>query len=66
MTVPQVVSTRRGTDRPHYNLTTAGAASQEDLLRGLLEKQHAPRRSGRANGAVGASACCGHYGAVNA
>ena len=42
MTVPQVVSARGGTWRPHYNLTTPGAPSQEELLRGLLESAHAP------------------------
>jgi acyl-CoA reductase-like NAD-dependent aldehyde dehydrogenase len=42
MTVPQVVSSRGGTWRPHYDLTTPGAPSQENLVRGLLESAHAP------------------------
>ncbi len=50
MTVPQVVSTRGGSYRPHYDLTTPGAASQEELLRGLLERAHAPTLGGRLRG----------------
>ncbi len=42
MTVPQVVSARGGTWRPHYAVTTPGAPSQENLVRGLLESAHAP------------------------
>jgi acyl-CoA reductase-like NAD-dependent aldehyde dehydrogenase len=50
MTVPQVVSVRGGSYRPHYDLTTAGAASQEGLLRGLLECGHSPTLWGRWRG----------------
>jgi acyl-CoA reductase-like NAD-dependent aldehyde dehydrogenase len=43
MTVPQVVSVRAGSFRPHYDLTdSAKAAAQGDLLRGFLESAHAP------------------------
>jgi acyl-CoA reductase-like NAD-dependent aldehyde dehydrogenase len=38
MTVPQAVSVRAGTYRPHYD----PAAGQGELLRGLLEAGHAP------------------------
>jgi acyl-CoA reductase-like NAD-dependent aldehyde dehydrogenase len=50
MTVPQVVSARGGTWRPHYELTTPGGASQEGLLRGILESGHAPTLWGRWRG----------------
>ncbi len=36
MTVPQVVSVRSGTFRPHYDMATRGPGGQEGLLRGLL------------------------------
>lgn len=42
MTVPQVVSVRGGSYRPHYDLSTADGADHEALLRGLLESAHAP------------------------
>jgi acyl-CoA reductase-like NAD-dependent aldehyde dehydrogenase len=46
MTVPQVVSERGGTFRPHYDLSAGVEASkvanQEELVRGLLESGHAP------------------------
>jgi aldehyde dehydrogenase (NAD+) len=40
MTVPQVVSVRKGTFRPHYDLTTKKPGKQEGLLRGLLRFCH--------------------------
>lgn len=40
MTVPQVVSIKKGTFRPHYELATAPPGSQESLLRGLLNWLH--------------------------
>lgn len=40
MTVPQVVSVKKGRFRPHYELTTKGPDSQEGLLRGLLRFCH--------------------------
>jgi acyl-CoA reductase-like NAD-dependent aldehyde dehydrogenase len=47
MTVPQVVSSRGGRFRPHYDLAPGQGsgetlAAQEALLRGLLESGHAP------------------------
>jgi aldehyde dehydrogenase (NAD+) len=42
MTVPQVVSVRSGTFRPHYDLTTGDSASQGEMVRGLLAYEHAP------------------------
>jgi acyl-CoA reductase-like NAD-dependent aldehyde dehydrogenase len=51
MTVPQVVSVRRGRFRPHYDLAAGkGAAGQADLVRGLLESAHAPTLAGRLAG----------------
>ncbi len=40
MTVPQVVSVRGGTFRPHYDLATKGSGGQEELVRGLLRFCH--------------------------
>src|SRR5262249_18593069 len=41
--VPQVVSTRGGRSRPHYELAAGkSAAKTGPLLRGLLEATHAP------------------------
>ncbi|MBY0230261.1 MAG: aldehyde dehydrogenase family protein, partial [Gemmataceae bacterium] len=43
MTVPQVVSTRGGTWRPHYpTADPAKAEAQLELLRGMLRAKHAP------------------------
>jgi aldehyde dehydrogenase (NAD+) len=51
MTVPQVVSVRGGTFRPHYDLSAGkSAAKQEELLRGLLESGHAPALGQRLRG----------------
>jgi acyl-CoA reductase-like NAD-dependent aldehyde dehydrogenase len=51
MTVPQVVSVRRGRYRPHYDLAAGkGAAGQDDLVRGLLESAHAPTLARRLGG----------------
>jgi len=51
MTVPQVVSHRSGTFRPHYDLTgPQGAAGQAELLQGLLESAHAPTWGQRLRG----------------
>ncbi len=47
MTVPQVVSVRGGTFRPHYDKDTPG---QEALLRALLRINHAPTFLGRMAG----------------
>jgi acyl-CoA reductase-like NAD-dependent aldehyde dehydrogenase len=42
MTVPQTVSVRAGTFRPHYDSgDPAKLAAQEDLLRGLMQARHA-------------------------
>jgi acyl-CoA reductase-like NAD-dependent aldehyde dehydrogenase len=51
MTVPQAVSVRAGTLRPHYNLAGGrGAPGQVELLRGLLEAGHAPTAGARWRG----------------
>ena len=43
MTVPQVVSTRGGSFRPHYDMgDPAKLAASDAMLRGLLEATHAP------------------------
>jgi aldehyde dehydrogenase (NAD+) len=43
MTVPQTVSVRAGTFRPHYDSgDPAKLAAQEELLRGLMQARHAP------------------------
>jgi acyl-CoA reductase-like NAD-dependent aldehyde dehydrogenase len=42
MTVPQVVSVRSGTFRPHYDLATKPPGSQTELVQGFLEAGHAP------------------------
>ncbi len=43
MTVPQVVSARSGSFRPHYELALGqDARRQEEMLRGLLQSAHAP------------------------
>jgi len=40
MTVPQVVSVRRGTFRPHYDLAAGKTADNEGLVRALLQMGH--------------------------
>jgi acyl-CoA reductase-like NAD-dependent aldehyde dehydrogenase len=40
MTVPQVVSTKSGRFRPHYDLATGGGGDQAELGRGLLQMIH--------------------------
>jgi acyl-CoA reductase-like NAD-dependent aldehyde dehydrogenase len=40
MTVPQVVSTRGGTFRPHYEMAAGGSGPKGDLLWGFLEMGH--------------------------
>ncbi len=51
MTVPQVVSVRGGTFRPHYDLTNpAKAQAQNDLLRGMLQLGHAATLGQRLGG----------------
>jgi acyl-CoA reductase-like NAD-dependent aldehyde dehydrogenase len=40
MTVPQLVSIRRGSDRPHFEMLKKGTGSQEGLVRGLLRFCH--------------------------
>src|SRR5205085_11390473 len=42
MTVPQVVSVRGGTFRPHYDGTGGPGGPLAETLRGLLEWSHAP------------------------
>lgn len=42
LTVPQVVSVRSGTYRPHYDLTGGPDASQGEMVRGLLAYENAP------------------------
>jgi acyl-CoA reductase-like NAD-dependent aldehyde dehydrogenase len=43
MTVPQVIGTRAGSFRPHYELALGqDAQRQEEMLRGLLQSTHAP------------------------
>jgi acyl-CoA reductase-like NAD-dependent aldehyde dehydrogenase len=51
MTVPQVVSVRGGTFRPHYDKDDeTKSAPQEELLRGLLQAGHSPTIWGRIAG----------------
>jgi hypothetical protein len=51
MTVPQVVSVRGGTFRPHYPKgDPAKDANQEELLRGMLQSGHAPTFGARLAG----------------
>jgi acyl-CoA reductase-like NAD-dependent aldehyde dehydrogenase len=50
MTVPQVVSVRGGTYRPHYELATKGPGEQEGLVRGLLRLCHGSGLSERWHG----------------
>lgn len=51
MTVPQVVSQRTGRFRPHYELASGQEAEQQtELLRGLLERAHAPTLTARLRG----------------
>jgi hypothetical protein len=38
--VPQVVSVRRGSYRPHYDLATGKKGDPEGLLRGILHFSH--------------------------
>ena len=40
LTVPQVVSVRGGSYRPHYDLATGNAGNAEGLLRGILHFSH--------------------------
>jgi aldehyde dehydrogenase (NAD+) len=40
MTVPQVVSVRGGTFRPHYDLAVGKSSGNEGLMRGLLHMSH--------------------------
>ena len=51
MTVPQVVSTRGGSFRPHYDMgDPAKLAASDGMLRGLLEATHAPTFLARMRG----------------
>ncbi len=50
MTVPQTVSARAGTYRPHYDTTTPGKPSHEELVRSLLASGHSPTFWGRWRG----------------
>jgi aldehyde dehydrogenase (NAD+) len=50
LTVPQVLSVRGGTFRPHYDLAVGKGAAQGELLRGFLESGHAPTFGGRCRG----------------
>jgi aldehyde dehydrogenase (NAD+) len=55
MTVPQVISTRSGRFRPHYDLapgrgTAEQLAGQEELVRGMLQVGHAPGLGQRLGG----------------
>ena len=50
MTVPQVVSVRGGTDRPHYDMAVGQTRTQGDLLRGVLDAAHAPTLGRRLRG----------------
>jgi acyl-CoA reductase-like NAD-dependent aldehyde dehydrogenase len=51
MTVPQAVSVRTDTFRPHYDMAGGqGAAGQGELLRGLLESGHAATFGQRCHG----------------
>ena len=48
MTVPQAVSLKGGSFRPHYDLASGkGIPDQAELLRTLLESAHAPTRDRR-------------------
>jgi aldehyde dehydrogenase (NAD+) len=40
MTVPQVVSVRRGKFRPHYDLAAGRQVEQGEMLRALLDLEH--------------------------
>lgn len=42
MTVPQVVSRKSGTFRPHYNFAAGKNIDQEEMMRGLLEMTQSP------------------------
>jgi acyl-CoA reductase-like NAD-dependent aldehyde dehydrogenase len=51
MTVPQTVSVRKGTFRPHYDIGDSGKlAGQEALVRTILQATHAPRLGQRLQG----------------
>jgi acyl-CoA reductase-like NAD-dependent aldehyde dehydrogenase len=51
LTVPQVVSVRKGNDRQHYKLAPGPTqGSQEGLLRGFFELSHAPNLRGKWRG----------------
>jgi acyl-CoA reductase-like NAD-dependent aldehyde dehydrogenase len=52
MTVPQVVSLRGGSFRPHYGLTSGRAGSQEEVLRGFLDWGHASGLARRWGGLI--------------
>ena len=53
MTVPQVVSVRGGSDRPHYDMVSGRVRHQEALLRSLLAAAHAPGLGRRVGGFFG-------------
>jgi acyl-CoA reductase-like NAD-dependent aldehyde dehydrogenase len=53
MTVPQVVSVRGGTYRPHYEMAVGQVRHQEALLRSLLDAAHAPGLGRRVRGFFG-------------
>jgi acyl-CoA reductase-like NAD-dependent aldehyde dehydrogenase len=50
MTVPQVVSVRSGTYRPHYDSAIGHVRNMGDLVRGLLDAEHASSLWARARG----------------
>jgi acyl-CoA reductase-like NAD-dependent aldehyde dehydrogenase len=52
MTVPQVVSTRAGRFRPHYDLAPGRDVDQGDLLRAFLDLGHGPTPGRRVRGLV--------------
>jgi hypothetical protein len=50
MTVPQTVSRRAGTFRPHYDAAVGKPPLPTEAFRGLLEMSHAPRLRERVRG----------------
>ncbi len=51
MTLPQTVSVRGGTFRPHFDSgDPVKLAAQEELLRGLMQATHAPTLLARLRG----------------
>jgi acyl-CoA reductase-like NAD-dependent aldehyde dehydrogenase len=50
MTVAQVVSTRGGTFRPHFDMSAGSSVSHDELVRGILKFSHAPKLSQRLRG----------------